>query len=304
MTNVEVVSFGGWRKCVRLWNREIEVIVTTQVGPRVIRCGFIGGPNEFHVFERELGQLSGTQFTLYGGHRLWIAPEQRPRTYHPDNQKVTWAPGDTFVSFKAPSESTTGIQKELRLSIARTENCVAVTHVLTNHTPFALSLAAWAVTIMAPGGRALLPQEPHHPHPARLAPARPLVLWPYTDMTDARWSWGKKYIQFRHDPQIKGSQKIGALNSHGWIAYVNLDRLFVKRFPYLLEATYPDFNSNVELYGDEEFVELESLSPLRQLHPGESLTHEERWYLFQRVDIGRTDADIDRSLKPYLASTS
>lgn len=302
--NAEVVSFSGWRKCVRLWNREIEVIVTTQVGPRVIRCGFIGGPNEFHVIQRELGQLSGTQFTSFGGHRLWIAPEQKPRTYHPDNKPVTWNPGDASVSFKAPSESTSGIQKELRLAVARTENRVTVTHLLTNHTPFPLTFAAWGLTMMAPGGRAILPQEPHHPHPARLAPARPLVLWPYTDMTDPRWSWGKRFIQFRHDETAKNAEKLGALNSLGWIAYVNQDRLFIKQFPFLRDASYPDFNCNTALFADDGVVQLESFSPMREVLPGESLTHEERWFLFQRVDIGRTDTDIDRTLKPYLPSAT
>jgi hypothetical protein len=40
---IENVSYGGWPNCLRIANDEVELIVTTDVGPRVIRYGFIGG---------------------------------------------------------------------------------------------------------------------------------------------------------------------------------------------------------------------------------------------------------------------
>ena len=36
----EKVSYGGWPNCVRLNNGKVELIITTDVGPRVIRFGF------------------------------------------------------------------------------------------------------------------------------------------------------------------------------------------------------------------------------------------------------------------------
>jgi hypothetical protein len=44
---VDLVSYGGWKKNLRLANQDIELIVTAEVGPRIIRLGFIGRPSEF-----------------------------------------------------------------------------------------------------------------------------------------------------------------------------------------------------------------------------------------------------------------
>ena len=39
---MEVMSYGGWEKCIRMQNGEIELVITQEVGPRVIRTVFIG----------------------------------------------------------------------------------------------------------------------------------------------------------------------------------------------------------------------------------------------------------------------
>ena len=41
---MQKVEFNGW-DCVRLANRQVELIVTTEVGPRIIRFGFKGRKN-------------------------------------------------------------------------------------------------------------------------------------------------------------------------------------------------------------------------------------------------------------------
>lgn len=38
---IEKTPYGGWPNCYRIFDNEIELIVTTDVGPRVIRYGFI-----------------------------------------------------------------------------------------------------------------------------------------------------------------------------------------------------------------------------------------------------------------------
>jgi hypothetical protein len=54
---------------------------------------------------------------------------------------------------------------------------------------------------------------------------------------------------------------------------------------------YPDLNSNVEVYCGDEFIELETLGPLQQLEPGQSLSHREVWSLY--TDIGDVPANIE-----------
>ncbi len=56
---------------------------------------------------------------------------------------------------------------------------------------------------------------------------------------------------------------------------------FLKRFEYEEGAPYPDGGCSVESYTnkDPNMFELETLSPLRTLEPGDTLTHVEHWFL-------------------------
>jgi hypothetical protein len=47
-------------------------------------------------------------------------------------------------------------------------------------------------------------------------------------------------------------------------------------------------------------LELESLSPLVNLSPNDSIEHEEQWYLFRNVNLGSSNSEIEFSLTPIL----
>jgi hypothetical protein len=156
---------------------------------------------------------------------------------------------------------------------------------------------------MARGGRAIYPQEPYRPHTEYLLPARPLVLWHYTDMQDPRWIWGTKYIQLRQNPQATTPQKAGFKNSPGWAAYTLGGDVFVKRFPWIDGADYPDFGCNAETFTNEDMLEIESLGPMTKLAAdGGVVEHVEHWYLFKET-VGEKESDIDSKLVPLLAQT-
>ncbi|MCS7065703.1 MAG: DUF4380 domain-containing protein, partial [Fimbriimonadales bacterium] len=196
---------------------------------------------------------------------------------------------------RPPVESLTGIQKEME--IRWREGFVEIIHRLTNQNLWAIELAAWALSVMAPGGRAIIPQEPFRPHPEALLPVRPLALWAYTDMSDPRWRWGKRYIQLCQDPHIPTPQKCGMLNRQGWMTYLLRGELFLKRFECLPEATYPDFGCNCEVFTNAEMLELETLSPLTRLEPGATLQHIERWSLHKVGVLSEDEATIEEALR-------
>src|SRR5690606_5954620 len=78
----------GWQRCVRIDHAGMRLVVTTEVGPRIIECSFDGGGNLFKEFEQELGRNGGEDYMLFGGHRLWHAPEAYPRSYGLDFDPV------------------------------------------------------------------------------------------------------------------------------------------------------------------------------------------------------------------------
>jgi hypothetical protein len=295
---MEVVEFAGWPHCVRLSNGQVELVATTDVGPRILRFGFVGGQNLFKVLPGTEGLTGGDEWHSFGGHRLWHAPEVFPRTYAPDNVAIEhdWD-GKTLTLRSA--EPGNGIEKEIRLTLSPSAPQVNVAHRITNRGPWPIELAVWALSVMADSGEAIYPQEPYRPHPDCLVPARPLVLWHFTDMTDPRWTWGRKYIRLRQDPKAKTKQKAGMLNTAGWAAYVLGGDVFVKRYGYEPAATYADMGCNTESFTDADILEIETLGPLTRLDPGATAEHRERW-LLAHADCGPTDEDVDARILPLL----
>lgn len=295
---MEKVSYGGWPNCYRLSNGAVELVVTSDVGPRVIRFGFVGEVNVFAEYADQMGKTGGEEWRIYGGHRFWHAPEADPRSYYPDNGPVEMSGEGNTLRVVQPTESTTGMQKELTITLDATEPCVRVVHRLWNRNLWAVEAAPWALSVMAQGGKAILPQAPYAPHGEALLPARPLVLWSYTNMSDPRWYWGERYITLQQDPKSSKPQKVGVGVKEGWAAYANQGVLFAKRFRYHKGAMYPDFGCSVETFTNADMLELETLGPLMRIEPGSKLDHTEYWALFKGVTVGADEASIDAEVLP------
>jgi hypothetical protein len=146
---------------------------------------------------------------------------------------------------------------------------------------------------MAEGGIGVFPQEPFQAHSENLLPVRPLVLWGYTNMDDERWNWGERLVRLAQRG-VSSYQKIGAFVSAGWAAYINDGVMFLKRFP-AIQATYPDFGCNFEMFTRHDMLELESLGPLTSIAPGAHVDHHEEWHLLQ--DVGDTDDEIIKKVE-------
>jgi hypothetical protein len=302
---VEKVAYMNLPNCYKLSNGTVEVIVTTDAGPRVIRYGFPGQDNTFAELPDAVVKTELGEWKPLGGHRLWSAPEAWPRSYAPDAGPLEFKQeGANTVHMTLPADAKTGIQKDMIVTLDSEGTGVTVVHKLTNRNMFAVDMAPWGLSIMNGGGVTIIPQEPFITHDDvqnGLLPARPLVLWPFTDMTDPRWTFGKSYLRLKTDENIKEAQKIGVANKQGWAGYVRNKLLFVKRFPYLEGQHYPDMGCNNETYTAGSFMELETLAPMRHLNWGEAAEHTEKWRLYKDVDIGTTEATLDAAITPLIA---
>src|SRR6516225_9455764 len=123
---VEKVEYKGWRNCYRVSNGEVELIATSDVGPRVIRFGFVGGQNMFKEFAEQLGKSGESEFQLRGGSRVWKAPEDPVATWAPDNVPVEVKITPAGLIARAPVEPLTKLQKEIEISMAATGTKVTV----------------------------------------------------------------------------------------------------------------------------------------------------------------------------------
>lgn len=303
MTTLTTRDFHGWPNTLFLSNGTVELILTADVGPRILSFALEGGPNVMKLFTEQLGETGGSDFRAYGGHRLWHAPESITRTYTPDNSALQVEPITDGVRVTMPADSLAGIEKSMTVTLAQTGASATVRHTLTNRTLWPVTLAPWALSQVTPGGMQIVPLPPYEPHgPESLLPTHTFTLWSYTNFSDPRWRLSGQYVTLRQDPAGADSQKFGLTVPAGWCAYAFQGHLFVKRFAWDSAATYPDRGVNYETYTDSDMLELETLGPLTTLGPGESVSHVEHWALFSDVAEPQTDTDITRDVLPRVLS--
>ena len=162
---IQEISYGGWSRNLLISGQNTELVVTLDVGPRVIRYAFKGDKNVFIELADQMGGTGELEWKIRGGHRLWTAPEAG-HSYDLDNDATTWKKlGDCAVEVTAPVSKAFGFQKAMRIELLENE-IVRATHFLTNKSGKALDLTPWVLTVMAPGGVALIPQPPLDLHPS------------------------------------------------------------------------------------------------------------------------------------------
>jgi hypothetical protein len=299
MARWELAPYGGWNRCLIAQHDGRRLVLSTEVGPRILHWSLDGGANVLGLIAEDAGVTGGGEYRLLGGHRLWHAPEAFPRCYEPDLAPVQCQYDDAGITVVQQTERTTGIRKSLRVEFLP-GGSVRIQHILRNDTLWPVELAAWAMTIVAAGTRLIVPQEPFQSHPEALSPARSMTLWSYTRMNDPRVVWGQLFIQLREDPGVDQKFKVGLGNRQGWAACWSAGSLFIKTFAFHAAQRYPDMGCNFETFTGAGILEVESLSPLRLLVPGAELVHEEVWHLWPLARLPENDADLQRVLEPYL----
>lgn len=303
MLNHEIVSLGGWENNLKISNGAAELLITLDVGPRILSFAPVGGENVFKIFDEQVGGTNEELWQSRGGHRLWIAPESFPFSYYPDNDPVeSQVFPNGAVTLVALDEMPQGFQKQMDVQLDPEKAKVRIVHRLINIVDQPQEVAAWMLSVMAPGGIEIIPQPPLGSHPG-MGPGdftanRTIVLWPFTNLADGRYHFGPKYITLKQDP-TKPATKLGLNHAGGWVGYWLNGTLFVKRFTLDAKATYPDRNCNFETFTNEDILEVETLGPLTKLEPGGVLEAVEEWELYTNVpEFDPTDDDsIEDALK-------
>jgi hypothetical protein len=266
--------------CVLLQNGTLELLITRSVGPRILSLRFAGGENVLAELPDSIIDCPGTgTFHLYGGHRLWHAPEEPSRTYLPDDEPVEISTFQNGLKATQQTEAKTGLQKSIEVQLTADSAQVTLTHRITNHGLWGVACAPWAITQLKKGGTAIFPQIKTD---TGVLPNRSLTLWPYTDMTNPNVHWGSNYIIMQ--AKMASAFKIGFPNPRGWQAYWLNGTLFVKHADYNAQAEYYDSGSSSESYCNDKFIELETLAPITTIAPGATATHIETWNLYKNIE--------------------
>ncbi|MCQ2771531.1 MAG: DUF4380 domain-containing protein [Clostridia bacterium] len=290
MITLKETTYKNFGKCLSMTNGLIELYVTIDIGPRIIKCNYVGKENlMFNDVDRkyteDVSSLFGEGKTFYnfGGQRVWMSPEKFPDTYYPDSDKVLYTILNNGAIFTAVPQDKTGIQIEVKVELEEDKPSATVTTSITNTQKNPITGSVWCLAVLDENGAVVIPQPTED---TGLLNNRVLALWPYTKMTDKRMFWGDRYIALRQDPSVKDAIKFGINNTTHKAAYVNKGQALVKDFDVNHpNGIYPDNGMSCEVYACENFTECETLSELKTIKKGEKIVHVERWSLFDNVDI-------------------
>lgn len=287
-------------KAMYLSDGKYEVIVTLDVGIRIMHFSLVGRPNMLDDDCAYIERMpDGRVWYSYGGQRLWHAPEAFPRSYAIDDIPLEkYELTERGIRMVRAVEAESNIQK-----IVQIEFCgggLTVYNRLVNKNPWPVELAVWTQTAVNDA----LMVYPVTQRDSGLLPNTHYVLWPYAKMTDPRVYFGEKFVTVVTDRKNTDPFKFGYPNEHGWAALLRGGMCFLKTFGFLENGVYPDRGCNLECYVQDWGAEIEDLSPLKLVQPGEMYEHKNRWYIFEDVvrPNARDEGGIFAALQPVIES--
>lgn len=270
----QILEYKNFGKCVQFEENGMIVMVTIDVGPRIIYFGDKQNNILKEDLERKVQVYNDAykdNWYLYGGHRLWKSPENIC-TYVADNKPVSYRlneHGGTFISNIDP-------KFDYILDIDIKKNNVYIENTIVSKSKNIENIAAWALTVMDIGGELTVNLNKKMDD---LNPQQNLVIWPYTNIYDERIKITKEKLIIQQKSGLE-ALKLGLFLNTPEAEYSLKGMKFKCKFKEEnTTGKYGDFMSNMEIYTSGDILEIEGLSSMRDLKCGESVTLYEEWSL-------------------------
>lgn len=238
MVDVKLLkSYKDYGRVVAISNGIIEAFVTVDLGPRIIRFGFVDGQNVMNANRDEFVPLTdesyeahfgkGKKWENFGGHRLWACPESFPETYNPDDSVVGYEITDCGAVFTPKAETANGLQKCIEVKMDKDDANMQVSLSIKNISENDKQYAVWSLSVCEKGGTLVLPMNDND---TGLLPNRVISVWSYTDLSDDRIYFGSKYATVRQDTSRTQPIKLGFDLNKGTAYYCLGEDIFAKTF--------------------------------------------------------------------------
>ena len=316
----QVESYKHYGRCIKLENGKLEILVTTDIGPRIIYFGAVGGENMFFndeadecvtkgaLYERVYGE--GTVFHFYGGHRMWLAPQLMMHTSYPDNAPVPYEIIENGVILKPEAQEILGMQPVMKVVMSPDKSEIEVEVTYRNISKGEKSYAVWQISQFDVGGVAIVPFsaprrrfDPNHvftdeelltPFPPRAQISS--FMGGFTE--DPRFRIDAEYFTLKQDPGETTPIKLGTPNLSGYAMYANKGYVATMEFPYDDTKTYTDRGCSFEIFTANYFLELESLGAYETVQPGETVSHTVKLSL-QKAKMPVPDVNDRKAVKAF-----
>ena len=291
-------NYENYGKCLKMSNGDLVVKVTVDVGPRIIYFGNETRNFMWNDLDRVVSKKGeyfdtnfkkGEQWNIYGGHRLWKSPEDLA-SYVPDNYPVEVELKEDGCILTTQPQKMTGIKPYIEISFV--DNGIEVKHTFENVSDEPICCSLWALSVLRQGGKLIVPLNDDK---TGLLPNRNFVFWEYSDMQDSRLKIDNKFMSLQQDNTNTNAFKLGMLLKKGIASYLCGADLFVKQFE-LKAGEYTDYSCNFETYTSENFLEMETLSPLYSIDAGKCVSHTENWSAYFDKFLDKSEDEVKEIL--------
>lgn len=264
-----------------LQNRYFHLEVFEDAGPRISKLIPAG------TSQNLLGELENVgwdspygTYEVFGGHRLWAAPEIPEITYMPEADGANMELTTDGARLWRRDAGRVDIERSITISLEQDFPRLRLVHTLVNLSSVPLTAAPWALSVLPVGSRVRIPMAQTFFVGNPYLPNRSVIFWPYADPNDPRFKLTNKFAEVTSDP-ARGAFKAGVYSPVGWAAAEINGWLLIKRFTPFEPDACLDLGANVEVYTSQAFLEFETVGRLRELKQGEMTQHVETWEVFR-----------------------
>ena len=248
-----------------------DVGVALDFGIRIVHLSCAGMENLYYQQPADLsdGFTTPDGWRLYGGHRMWLAPEG-DHSYHPDNEPVNYKTLPNGVIVEQSLDPRQNIVKSLKITFEK-DGTLRLDHSFRNAGETPIVGASWGVNTLAGYGSATIGFSGVD----GLNPSRTVSLWGETNLNDSRLKFTKDSISVQHAPD-PAYFKIGVYSREGSAVFRNKGQQLTLTFDTPDMELLPDGGCNFELFMSKQFLELEVLGVKTEILPGQAACHTER----------------------------
>lgn len=270
----EILNTQQWGNVLFLEEYNTRIGIALDFGIRVVHLSVCGMENIYYVQPNDLSDhfVTPAGWRLYGGHRLWSAPES-DLSYCPDNDPVSYELLENGATVTQKKEPWLGISKKLTITFQNGKVCL--TQTIKNENDEPITCASWGVNTLKPGSAEI---SFWGTDPGDYTPRRRINLWANTNPHDPRLKFEKDRLLATFQP-LTDYCKLGLYTPEGVATYTGYGQKFTLLFPTHTVEQCPDGGSNFELYMGAKFMELETVGTVKTLQPGEETSHQEFWVL-------------------------
>jgi len=285
---IQKIEYRSWKDCYEFSNSEIKLIINASSGGRVLVMEKDGVNilwEDSNIDGKTLDDFNEKYFPPDAG-RFDIGPGELTSGIHAKPWLGSWHAeiiDSLTLELRCIDEKGLGLELVRRFTLDPENPELKIFQSMKNISNEQKRYWFWNRAFLEIGGVAFSPVNQNSKYPDKWN------RYIFGDIDSLASDPTDEGVQIRDSLFILNSLKAenlkyGTDSEEGWMAYHYKNLLFINTFPHYLNETYGEAGKQTNIYfllnkGERQFIEIEPVSPVFELQPGESGSFEQSWHL-------------------------